>query len=216
MNLKIQILHRVTGTVLFEYESENNSIKKTLEEAVKRGIDLQGANLQGANLWGANLRGANLQEAYLQGANLQGANLQRAYLQGANLWGANLQGANLWGANLRGANLQEAYLQGANLQRAYLQGANLWGANLQGAKNLKLYWHLHHDILIENLTEPLKNRIYFIKTEKPKEEIETRLRLFKKVKAKNKDWPNTREGWEKLHKKECPNCPWNGTSIFSK
>ena len=50
-------------------------------------------------------------------------------------------------------------------------------------KKLKFYWHIHHDILLEPLTEPLKNRIRFIKEEKPKDEIELRLKLIKPVKG---------------------------------
>jgi hypothetical protein len=162
MKTKIQI-KTFYGSLLFEFEKKNNSIKETVVEAVKNKANLQGANLQGAYLQGANLQGAylqraylqranlqgaNLQEANLQGANLQRANLQGAYLQEANLWGAYLQEANLWGAylqraNLQGANLQEANLQeanlhGANLQRAYLQRANLQGANLQEANLQKI------------------------------------------------------------------------------
>ncbi|MBQ3022890.1 MAG: pentapeptide repeat-containing protein [Clostridia bacterium] len=92
--IKIQI-KSIWGDVLFEYEKENNTIKDTLEEAVKQGANLNGANLNGANLDGANLYGANL-----YGANLDGANLYRANLYGANLYRANLDGANLNGANL--------------------------------------------------------------------------------------------------------------------
>ena len=40
--VKIQI-KSVFGRVLFEYEKENNTIKDTLVEAVKRGADLRGA-----------------------------------------------------------------------------------------------------------------------------------------------------------------------------
>ena len=50
--------------------------------------------------------------------------------------------------------------------------------------DLKYYWHLHHDILLESLTEPLKNRINFIKKEKPKNEIKLRLKLFRPFKGK--------------------------------
>ena len=46
----------IWGSVLFEYESENNSIKKTLEKAVNTGADLTGANLTGAYLTDADLR----------------------------------------------------------------------------------------------------------------------------------------------------------------
>ena len=47
--IKIQI-KSIWGDVLFEYEKENNTIKDTLEEAVKQGANLNGANLNGANL----------------------------------------------------------------------------------------------------------------------------------------------------------------------
>ena len=79
--IKIQI-KSIWGEVLFEYEKENNTIKDTLEEAVKQGASLYGASLDGANLNGANLYGANLYEANLNGANLNGASLDEANLNG--------------------------------------------------------------------------------------------------------------------------------------
>ena len=141
MKIKIEIKHYLTGAVLFEFEKENNTIKDTLVEAVKRR---------------------------------------------ANLWGANLQGADLRGANLR-------------------------GADLQGAKNIEgdytdFWWHVHHEVLVEQLTEPLRARINYIKANKPKNEIETRLKLLKPVLGQI---PTTEKGWERLHKKEClKDCPW--------
>ena len=125
--IKIQI-KSIWGGVLFEYEKENNTLKNTLEEAVK-----QGANLYGASLYGASLDGANLDGASLGRANLDGASVDRASLYGANLDGASLYGANLYGANLDGASLVRANLYGASLVRANLDGASLDGANLDGA-----------------------------------------------------------------------------------
>ena len=40
------------GNLLFEHEAENNTLKKTLEEAVKSDANLVGANLGGAYLGG--------------------------------------------------------------------------------------------------------------------------------------------------------------------
>ena len=45
--IKIQI-KSTWGEVLFEYEKENNTLKETLEEAVKHGANLTRANLDGA------------------------------------------------------------------------------------------------------------------------------------------------------------------------
>ena len=114
MKTKIEI-KSIWGSILFEYEKENNSIKDTLIEAVNSGADLFDADLRGANLRGANLGGAELGGANLFGAGLRGANLFGANLRGANLGGANLGGANLFGADLRGANLRGANLRGAEL-----------------------------------------------------------------------------------------------------
>ena len=47
--IKIQI-KSVFGDVLFEYEKENNTMKDTVEEAVRRRIPLDGASLDGASL----------------------------------------------------------------------------------------------------------------------------------------------------------------------
>jgi hypothetical protein len=124
-------------------------------------------------------------------------------------------------------------------------------------------WHVHHEILCEMLTEPIKNRIFYIKKTKPEGEIELRLRLLKPVqhperlpidwqeayqkrleadqkwkeayqKRQEADqkrqeayqkWQEAYQKWkeadqksrseiEALHSEECPNCPWNGRTIF--
>ena len=111
--IKIEIKNRWTGNILFEYLSENNTIKKTVSEAIKSGADLCGADLCGADLRRADLCRADLCGADLCGANLCGADLRRADLCGADLCGADLCGANLYGANLCGADLRRADLCGA-------------------------------------------------------------------------------------------------------
>lgn len=63
------------GDVLYEHTCEDNSVKKTVEEAVKNNVSLRGADLSDADLRGAYLRGADL-----SGADLVEANLYNAYL----------------------------------------------------------------------------------------------------------------------------------------
>ena len=121
--IKISIKNRWTGSILFEYSSVENTLAKTVLEALKGGADLRDADLRDANLCGANLCEANLCRANLRGAdlcdaNLRDANLRDANLRDANLCGANLCEANLCGANLRGSDLRDANLRDANLRRA--------------------------------------------------------------------------------------------------
>ena len=132
----------------------------------------------------------------------------------------------------------------------------------------KAYWHIHHGCLVEFATEPIENRIEYIREDKPKSEIALRLKLLKPVQGKlpddvdkawvaydkaradvnkatadvGKAWTvldkaraaynKAREAYNKaeaaydkaiadnlpaimaLHDKECPNCPWDGETIF--
>ena len=111
--IKIEIRNRWTGSVVFEYTKEGNTITETVLDAIRRGADLHSADLCDADLRGADLRCANLcdvdlRDADLRDADLRCADLCGADLCGANLYGADLRGANLYGADLRGANLRDA------------------------------------------------------------------------------------------------------------
>jgi hypothetical protein len=103
------------------------------------------------------------------------------------------------------------------------------------------FWHIHHKTLLE-WSDDIDERIDYIKSDKPEEEVETRLRLMKPVqgelpkevfesgKAYDEAWKaldEARKAWEEalqrnkgvieeLHRKECPNCPWDGKTIFPK
>ena len=73
----------VTGVVLFEYKTKNNSIKITVEKAVEMGIslchaDLMGADLSDADLSKTNLYKANFNEAYLNNTDLDESNFNKA------------------------------------------------------------------------------------------------------------------------------------------
>jgi uncharacterized protein YjbI with pentapeptide repeats len=63
MKTKIQI-KSLWGSVLFEFKKEDNTIKDTLEEAVKSRADLSRADLSGADLSRAYLSRAYLSRAY--------------------------------------------------------------------------------------------------------------------------------------------------------
>ena len=100
-------IKNIYGQILFTHTCENNTIKVTLLEAIKRGANLRGADLSYANLSGANLSYANLRGADLRGVNLNYADLRGANLSNADLSSADLSGANLSGVNLRGADLRD-------------------------------------------------------------------------------------------------------------
>ena len=134
--IKLQIKNRFTGSLLFEYEKDDNTIKDTLLEAINRDADLGDADLRGADLRGADLRGAYLRDADLRDADLGDADFRGAYLSDADLRGADLRGAYLSGAYLRDADLRGADLRGAYLRDADLRDADLGDADFRGAKEI--------------------------------------------------------------------------------
>ena len=77
MKSKLQI-KSYFGNLLFEFECEDNTVKKTMEKAVKNKAYLAGADLAEADLAEADLAGADLAEADLAGAYLARANLAEA------------------------------------------------------------------------------------------------------------------------------------------
>ncbi len=149
---------------------------------------------------------------------------------------------------------------------------------------IEFYWHVHHNVLVEVLTEPLENRTTYIDKHKPLEERKIRKQLLKPVKGQlpvaveeagqtynktwqaydeagracdkaqeaygkagraweeaERAWDEARRAWneagrayeeagraweeaqraylgeiEALHKQECPDCPWDGHTIFPK
>lgn len=152
MKSKIQ-LKKTDGTIIFEYEAENNSIKKTVEtyikiekELFKDEIYLFHSNLKEVDLHGADLQGANLSRAYLSGANLKGADLRGADLRGADLSYTDLTSADLKRTDLSCVALFHSHLKGADLRGADLSGACLNGTDLNFA-NLS-YANLNGAILI--------------------------------------------------------------------
>jgi hypothetical protein len=130
---KIEI-KSIFGNVLFTHECEDNTIAKTVEEAVRSYADLSYADLSYANL-----RSADLSSANLRSADLSYANLRSADLSSANLRSADLSSANLSYANLRSADLSYADLSYANLRSANLSSANLSYADLSYSKTDKRY-----------------------------------------------------------------------------
>ena len=105
-------------------------------------------------------------------------------------------------------------------------------------------WCLHHEKLIETLTEPAVARIAYILSEKPKAERARRLREFRPVMgplpeynrakaeydrteydrtwaAYNRTWAEFDRAWaeygaalEAQHRAECPDSTWDGRTIF--
>lgn len=80
MEKKIDVKNWARGKVIFSYKCEDNTFKKTVEEAVRRGVSLASVDLSGTDLSNADLRGADLKNTALSKVNLSNANLFRANL----------------------------------------------------------------------------------------------------------------------------------------
>jgi hypothetical protein len=81
MKTKIEI-KTTCGSVIFEYEKENNSISETVKEYIKKEL---ASGKSSADLSYANLRYANLRYTDLRYTDLSSANLRYTDLSSANL-----------------------------------------------------------------------------------------------------------------------------------
>ena len=107
----------------------------------------------------------------------------------------------------------------------------------------ELWWHVHHDILAENLIEPASVRRAYIDTTKPEAEVALRLALMQPIRSKavrdasaacqaaynayQVAYPPSGAfravldadaaldaALDAAHDVECPDCPWDGLTIF--
>lgn len=157
--MKIEIKH-ITGDVIFSHEEGGNTQKKTIELAIKKGIDLSGADLRYSNLLFADLRYSNLMNSDLSFADLRYSNLNRAYLMNANLKHSNLLGANLKYTNFSFADLSYANLMYTNksyidLTSSILNHAILYDNNLTNPKIFEITSLKDEHLINYKLTDAL-------------------------------------------------------------
>ena len=80
MTTKIEI-KSIFGDLLFSYDCEENTIKKTVEEALKEKINLQLSDLSGSDLRSSDLRNSDLSGQRLIGQQKQKARISTNFLQ---------------------------------------------------------------------------------------------------------------------------------------
>jgi uncharacterized protein YjbI with pentapeptide repeats len=134
----IEIKQKGRG-ILFSHTCENNSIRKTVEFAVNKGLRLYNVDLRSADLSGADLIGAIIIDSDLRGADLSGADMMDIEMMDVNLSGANLSGADLNHSllsdiNMSGADLTGVKLSGVDLSEVDLTGIDLKNVDLSEVK----------------------------------------------------------------------------------
>ena len=72
--MKIEIKNRYTKEVIFSHECKNNTVKKTVLEAIRQNCNLRESDLSGSDLSTCDLSGSNLRGSDLRGSNLIGSN----------------------------------------------------------------------------------------------------------------------------------------------
>jgi len=119
-----------SGRVLFETEAE--TLKDALEEAVTLQVNLFCADLRNADLGGAYLAQAELSNADFSGANLSNAILWKATLIGTRFCNVNLRYANFRYAKLKKATLQNSDLTCAQFLESDLTRTDFRNSDLEG------------------------------------------------------------------------------------
>jgi uncharacterized protein YjbI with pentapeptide repeats len=106
----ISIIESGSEKILHSLDCEDNTHKKTIEDAVIKGVSLKNANLCNMDLEGASLAGARLDWANFEGSNLKNANLSRSSIfctkfHKATITGISIVHVNVFDADWGGAKL---------------------------------------------------------------------------------------------------------------
>ena len=104
--------------VIFSHTCENNTIGKTVKEAIRQGISLVYANLLNADLSNIDFSGVNLSYANLSWSNLNDCNLSYADLSYSNCFRSDFNNCNLTGTNLKSVELDHTNLTNVDLINA--------------------------------------------------------------------------------------------------
>ncbi|MEM6781680.1 MAG: pentapeptide repeat-containing protein [Pseudomonadota bacterium] len=142
----MQILSLRDGGVL--YEGPYQTIKRTLEQAVKDNINLSYADLRGADLRGAALDGAQLSGSCFWGADLSGADMSDAYLHKADLRLAKLNDTCLANSvatscDFRGAYFHDTIMSSVDLSSSQFSCPSFLNQDFLNIRSLKgcVYHH---------------------------------------------------------------------------
>ena len=103
----------INGNVLYELTEENNTIKHTVETAVKAGASLKRVNLRGADLTNITLENVDLMEADFTGADLSLATISHVNGKYALFTDATLVSPRIVYSSFNGASFKEALLMNA-------------------------------------------------------------------------------------------------------
>ena len=105
--MKIEIKNRFTGAVIFAYEKENNTIKDTVEEAIRLNVSLEFADLRNCDLRNCDFRNCDLKNCNLENADLRNCDFRNAYLKNCDLKNADFRNCDFRNANLESADLTD-------------------------------------------------------------------------------------------------------------
>lgn len=139
-------LYTIQGKLLFATRAP--SIKRTLEEAVRRKLNLDDVNLRRAKLKGAKLDGLRAQGACLWGADLSDCDLAEADLsyadcRMASLLDTCLAGAYCTAADFSGAYFSRTLMEGAYFSQCRFSCPSILSQSLHLCASLEqaVYWH---------------------------------------------------------------------------
>lgn len=185
-----------TATGITLYESNTESIKECIEEAIQKGVILDNVDLSNLDLEGINLLGTSI-----QWANLENANLSFSDLRGCNFSNSNLRRARFFNSKLQGSILRDVDLNGANFTNSNLQSVDFRNNKTDG----NLFRNVNGALFVNaNLQSSISDGMSFLKCDLSNSNLKNsslRYTRFKNCTMENIDFSAS-----KLHKITIEEC----------
>lgn len=112
---RLEIRHRRTNEIIFSDTARGNSIKKTLEQALKLDIDLSHANFEGFNF-----EGITFNKTFLKCASFKNATFKNVLFFNCNLSHANFMCSNIGSSKITLCNLNYTILNKVEINNSIL------------------------------------------------------------------------------------------------
>lgn len=132
----------IIGKFIYQHECLDNTIRFTVEQAIREGYPLDWADLREANLdWGyfsggrfngADFSGCTAQGADFKNCEAERANFRHSLLSLADFRKGKMVDAEFYSSDLSHANMSDTDLENARMAKCSLHDTNLIGANIEG------------------------------------------------------------------------------------
>lgn len=125
--------------VLFSYKNVNNNIQKTLEEAVRLGVNLDGLEIKGEDLSYSFLTGIKIKDANFEGCTFLNSSFNYSHISNSSFNNCKLSFSNMYKCNLDNVEMKKIEGYGLNMSKSKINNCCFNDSLLTNESNTSIF-----------------------------------------------------------------------------